>query len=76
MAAWERAVTAYANGSNLKMLRAYMLEILVDSESAYSTTPKGGLIYASVLARAGVVTAKPAPWADLFLSGVQGRDGS
>ena len=70
------AVTAYAKGSNLKMPRADMLEILADPESSYSTTPKGSLVYASFLARAGVVKAKPAAWTDLFLPDIHGQGGN
>jgi NitT/TauT family transport system substrate-binding protein len=72
----EGAVTAYAKGSKLKMPAADMLEILADKESSYSIVPKGSLVYASFLARAGVVKATPAAWTDLFLADIHGLGGS
>jgi NitT/TauT family transport system substrate-binding protein len=72
----EGAVTAYNKGSQLKMPRADLLEILADPEIGYHVAPRGSLIYANFLARAGVLKARPAAWTDLFLPGVHGRDGS
>ena len=71
----DAAVTAYVAATQLKVPRGELLEILADPENTFSTTPDGSLIYATFLARTGIVKAKPAAWTDLFLPALHDRKG-
>jgi NitT/TauT family transport system substrate-binding protein len=72
----EGAVTAYIHASGLKVPRDELLQILADPEIGYSVAPSGSLTYASFLAQAGVIKAKPATWSELFLPALHDRQGS
>jgi NitT/TauT family transport system substrate-binding protein len=70
------AIEAYGKGTGLKTPAADLREILADPENTYGPAPKGSLIYASFLAQAGVLKAKPATWQELFLPAIHTLDGS
>lgn len=70
------AAEAYTKGSGLKVPQADLMQILADPENAYSVAPNGSLIYATFLARAGIIKVKPATWTELFLPAVHDRNGS
>ena len=72
----EGAVAAHAAATGLKVPKDDMLRMLADPENGYSTAPAGSLVYASFLARTGVVKAKPAAWTDLFMPALHDRNGT
>jgi NitT/TauT family transport system substrate-binding protein len=72
----DAAVTAYGSASGLSVPRDDLLEIMRDPENSYGVAPAGSLVYATFLARTGVLKANPAAWTDLFLPAVHGRQGS
>jgi len=70
------AVAAYVGASRLPLPRDDLLAVLADPENGHSATPHGTLVYASFLARTGVLKAKPTAWTDLFLPALHDRKGS
>ena len=72
----EGAVAAYAAATQLKVPKDEMLAMLADPENGYSTAPAGSLVYATFLARTGILKAKPAAWTDLFMPALHDRQGT
>ncbi|MBC5811610.1 MAG: ABC transporter substrate-binding protein [Candidatus Eremiobacteraeota bacterium] len=70
------AAEAYLRVSQTKTTLDEILRMLDDPDTAFSTTPRGSMLFANFMAKAGIITAKPASWKDLFVPYVQRRKGS
>ncbi len=70
------AAEIFVRTSGVKVSQDEVLKILEDTDTRFSTTPKGVMDFADFMHRAGTIKVKPASWSDMFVPQVGALPGS
>jgi NitT/TauT family transport system substrate-binding protein len=70
------AAETYLRISKLTMSVAEVEAMLADSDTQFSTAPRGMMDYVTFMEKAKTIKTKPGKWSDMFVPAFQSRQGS